>query len=84
MQLVTPSTAYPPARQCLSYADLFQTSRRTRWPFHSTIPKGPSQVGRQTELPGLAWKFFKRTVDIAEYGNANDDVNSSDRSINVV
>ena len=25
--------------------------------------------------PGIVWKFFKRTIDIAEYRNAKDDVN---------
>src|SRR5271166_633929 len=28
-----------------------------------------------SSLGGVAWKFFKRTIDVTEYRNAEDDVN---------
>ena len=36
---------------------------------------------RQEDKPGregIAWKFFKRTIDITEYRNAEDDVNPAE------
>ncbi len=63
----------------VTWADLFEISRRTTWPFHIHNPV--RTITGKEDIPsrrGIAWKFFKRTIDIAEYRNAEDDVNPAE------
>src|SRR5882757_5964310 len=41
----------------------------------STILKRPLQEGRHIGSSGMARKFFKRPIDVAEYRNAKEDLN---------
>ena len=63
------------AASCL--ADLFEISRRRKWPFHIQSPER-SSTGRKKDIPntgGVVVSIRRRIINVTEYRNATDDVN---------
>jgi hypothetical protein len=42
---------------------------------HQKARKGNDRKGDVSNNRGVVWKFFKRAINITDYGNAKDDVN---------
>jgi hypothetical protein len=67
-----------PALQILSGSGRLATirSRRRTWPFpHPQYRKEHYRNDHKPNAGGVLWKFFKRTINIAEYRNAKFDMN---------